>query len=204
MIKKDDELIRDLLDSLRRENKPRDGIHVSDLIFCLKESFFRRKNPIPPTDIQLGYFLDGARRHVLIQNLHGAEAEKQVENYGIHGTIDILDGFPIEIKTTRWLKDDVPPHYLRQLAYYMVLTDKRRGKILIHNLNAKKDSPVFVSFDVTLTEKEFEEHKKDLLARKARLELALMNDSVENLSTPNEAWKCSTCQYKIRCLSSTG
>ena len=79
----------------------RDGIHVSDLVYCLREAYFRKTNPVAFTEKQLGYFVDGARRHGELQNLLGAKNEVQVERFGVLGSIDVLLDKPCEIKTTR-------------------------------------------------------------------------------------------------------
>jgi len=114
------ELLSRFVESLRAQYDERDGIHVSDLIYCLREAYFKKTAPKELTETQLMFFLDGARRHVALQSLSGVECEVRVEGLGIVGTVDMLGTAPIEFKSTR-ARSGVPDHYLRQLGYYVEL-----------------------------------------------------------------------------------
>lgn len=81
----------------------REGIHMTDLVLCLRQSLARKLYPLPPTTKQLGYFFDGARRHQALQELYGKDnvAEWKGEFEGVSYSIDVYDDYPIEFKTTR-------------------------------------------------------------------------------------------------------
>lgn len=112
-------------------NKERIGVHVSDLIYCQRESIFRKLNPIPLTDKELNFFTSGKAIHGAIQDLAKHfpkyEIEKEIEfipveneftngldevkrldgiakDLKILAHIDLFDterGIPIEAKTAR-------------------------------------------------------------------------------------------------------
>jgi hypothetical protein len=51
-------------------NQPRDdGIHVSDINLCLRETVFRRIDPKPIKDREIGFFTIGRSIHDSIQTL---------------------------------------------------------------------------------------------------------------------------------------
>ena len=123
---KNSKLMTELKSALYVEyNKERTGVHVSDLIYCQRESVFRKLNPIAVTDKELNFFTSGQAIHTAIQTLAKShskyEIEKGVEFYPaqneytkniegvtkdlkIEAHIDLFDtvnNIPIEAKTAR-------------------------------------------------------------------------------------------------------
>lgn len=118
-------LMNELKSSLFVEyNKERIGIHVSDLIYCSRESVFRKLNPQTVTDKELNFFTSGQAIHTAIQTLakyhKKYEIEKEIEfipseneytkdidgikDLKISAHIDLFDtvnNIPIEAKTAR-------------------------------------------------------------------------------------------------------
>jgi hypothetical protein len=78
----------------------------------------------------------GKGHHDFLEALKGAVREAEVERFGMVGHIDMLEDYPIEIKTTRQPIEakNVPSHYLRQLAYYCVLTGSEKGFLVVFHL----------------------------------------------------------------------
>jgi CRISPR-associated protein Cas4 len=172
------------------------AIHVSDLVYCLRKAYYRLKGQ-PSTDMPtVEYQIIGKTLHQIIQNAF-AYVEQEIENYGIKGTVDILEGheakIPIEIKTTRKKIQnikDIPQTYLTQLAYYLVLLNTHIGYLAILNI-VEADLKLYV------VEINIEEVKKEMLGKKALLEYALQNSNPYIL--PKLEWMCPTCEYRSVC-----
>lgn len=106
-------------------NKERTGVHISDLIYCPRESLFRKLTPIALTDKELNFFTSGRAVHDAIETLAKVhpkyELEKEIEFYPAQNEytkdilgvtedlkllahIDLFDtvnNIPIEAKTAR-------------------------------------------------------------------------------------------------------
>jgi CRISPR-associated protein Cas4 len=181
----------------QHQNADRDKqIHVSDLVYCLRKAYFRLKGVTPTDETAVEYQVIGKTLHKIIQDAF-KYVEVEVENYGVKGTIDILEGqqtkIPIEIKTTRKKienEKDIPPTYLTQLAYYLTLLNTHVGYLVILNvINA--DLKIFT------VEINLEETKKQLLGKKQLLEYALQHENPMIL--PKLEWQCLTCEFRSAC-----
>ena len=183
---------------MERHNSMRRGIHVSDLVYCLREAYFRKVEPAEPTVKQLGFFVDGARRHKVLQELLGVESEVEVEKYGVVGHVDILLDAPVEIKTTRARKA-LPDHYFRQLGFYAVMLDVPRGYLIVQRLNG--DSP-WEFYRVEWSKEEFQLLDQELKHRANLLRAALNFHDFHRLPRVegDTAWKCQHCLYRQKCL----
>jgi len=181
-------------------SETREGIHVSDLIYCLREAYWRKVDPQTPSERQLGFYLDGARRHGALQALIDSPAEVGVEKWGVKGRIDLFwRGLPVEFKTTR-AREGVPDHYLRQLAYYCCLLGVRKGYLVIHRLVG---DPPFEFYSVEWTEEEMRGIEKELRERADLLREALEKGDPSMLPK-GEPWKCRWCPYRQRCEEMDG
>ena len=122
---KDNSVAERIKNNLGKEYaKGRPDVHVSDLVLCMRQALYRKLQPLPPTNIEIGFFLDGSRRHLILQSIYGRGIiERKVELEGVKGSIDIDDeGIPIEFKSTRsnLSRKQVSDHWVRQLIYYML------------------------------------------------------------------------------------
>jgi len=198
MVDKAPGLEKRFLSALReKQNSMREGIHVSDLVYCLREAYFRKVEPAEPSLKQLGFFVDGARRHRVLQELLGVESEVEVEKYGVVGHVDILLDAPVEIKTTR-ARNALPDHYFRQLGYYAVMLDVPRGYLVIQRLN--NDSP-WEFYRVEWSKEELQLLDRELKYRADLLRVALNFRDFHMLPRVEEsmAWKCRNCPYRDKC-----
>ncbi len=180
----------------------REGIHVSNLVYCLREAYWNKVDPAPPTEKTLSFFVDGARRHSVLESLSGARSEVKVERWGIHGTVDMLINGPVEVKTTR-AKSGIPDHYLKQLGYYAALMGVNRGYLIIQRLTAPNP---WEFYTVEWTPEEMQALAEDMRKKAKLLQQALKNRTPEILPDPGRdtAWKCRNCLYKKRCRGIRG
>jgi len=181
-------------------NKKRYGLHVSDLVYCLRKAYYRKKGVPEEVDFtsKLAMRL-GAIHHRFLE----FTGEREVENFGVVGHIDsIYDELPVEWKTTRSFYNGRPSaHYLKQLAYYLVLSGKKRGYLCVCYMNAKnqkngKYEPVIDRFKVILSQEEYQKTKKEILAKKEALEKALKNNGAPKAFSPAFGWECKCCGFK--------
>ncbi|BFI75441.1 Dna2/Cas4 domain-containing protein [Sulfurisphaera ohwakuensis] len=120
-------------------------IWVSELSRCLRYSFLARRTPVRFNAETLMKMHIGAGLHMRLQKIlakHGFEAEKRVERktalgFKIVGRIDVYDPSEeavYELKYTHHLGaiDKVKlSNYLRQLHYYMEMTEAKLGYLII-------------------------------------------------------------------------
>lgn len=127
----------------KRYNKPRAGIHVSDLLYCPRKNCFRKLDPQITKDEELNMFTSGKAIEQAVVELckeFPDEFEFQKTGYwnGITYSIDVwnkANNYPIEIKSYRGKSMDKPkPHYIDQLEAYMALTHSDYGEILVQCL----------------------------------------------------------------------
>jgi CRISPR/Cas system-associated exonuclease Cas4 (RecB family) len=173
-------------------------IHVTDLVYCLRKAYYRiTKTPITNTTT-VEYAIIGKTLHNIIENAF-TYTEKEIKNYGITATIDILEShetaIPIEIKTTRMKinnPQDIPQTYLTQLSYYLAMLDVRCGYLAILNV-------IDADLKLFLVEIEPELAKREMLGKKQLLEYALQQKNPYLL--PKLEWQCKSCEYREVCNS---
>ena len=124
------------------------------------------------------------------------------KNLGVIAHPDlVIDGVPIEIKTTRSAKAAPSNHYYTQLRYYMVMLGVKLGKILVESYNAKENP--WSETDVELTDNEMKMHEQNLIRDRDNMLLALEKKDWKLAShvktDPAKNWLCTKCPYKKKC-----
>ena len=181
------------------DEKRRSEIHVSDLVYCLKKAYFRKKGIKENHDPkELAVKSIGKGHHHIYETLKGAFRELEVRRYGVVGHIDLFEDCPIEIKTTRRkLKEigKIPEHYLRQVAYYCILTQKTRA-FLVYVYVVKPEIKIYeLDYSPCL-----EGYSKEFHFRLNLLRRALKEDRPGILAESNFKWECRYCSFKEVCL----
>jgi len=195
-----------LLKLQKRYDISRTGIHVSDLVYCLREAYWKKKDPQPQTVKTLSFFVDGARRHEALQELLDVDSEVEVEKYGVVGHVDMLEEdlfnfIPVEVKTTR-SQNSLPEHYLKQLGFYAVLLGVKSGCLVIQRLINEDPWEFYL---VEWTHEEITELEEEMKHKASLLQNALKNETPEILPKAEQTmnWKCQNCLYKQRCGDET-
>jgi CRISPR/Cas system-associated exonuclease Cas4 (RecB family) len=202
-----------LLDNMNeRFSKPRPEIHVSDLVYCNRQTVFRKLKPKPNTERELSYFSAGRGHHDVLEGLHGAEREVEREWSEIQAHYDLLDKTVLEVKTTRSFKRDIKAHWIRQLAYYCAIENQSVGKLIILYLFSQRatkknpnPSPDLIE-TYTITFPDLDVIRRDLLQRRDLLIKAL--DAKNPVLAPGvrsdaeNSWLCRNCSYKTECDAS--
>jgi hypothetical protein len=227
------------LEKLREKyDVEREGIHISGLVYCLRETFARKYMPLPQTLTSLFYFLDGEQRHKGFQGLVPyLQNEVEIKNEGLIGTMDLFGKFIdikgtkefvegvidtnsiIEIKSTRAKpRGEIPPHYLRQGAYYCLLEGKKSFTLMTQHINHGE----IVFLDVEFSDDELSDFYKDMIGGRDLLVRAYeAADEAKIQCKENEKflrqaylnifdalpmcresmrWKCTNCLYHGLCF----
>ncbi len=207
-IREDKQIEQRILENLKSEySLVRDEIHVTDLVLCLRQSLFRKFKRIPPGIKQLGYFLDGARRHETLQKLYSAKdpahiiAEKKGVFEGVSFSIDIYHNIPIEFKTTRASRA-ISDHWIRQLAYYMLAVDSNVGILQVQRIMPRDNEDLFPSYLLEFTSEEqrlswlneFHERRNMMYYAYDRSDV-----SMAPIYRGDNSWVCKECPYKFDC-----
>jgi CRISPR/Cas system-associated exonuclease Cas4 (RecB family) len=197
-------IVQRLVDGLvRRQDPGRTGIHVSDLTLCLRKAYYSRTSPREPTPETLGYYVDGGRRDFIIKGLLGTKVTAS-EKDGIWFTPDSIDemGNPIEIKTTR-APEGISRHYLTQLAYYMVLLAKDKGRLVIQRVGFRRNDMPFEAYDYEFEPGEMERYRQEMHDKRDALKRALdQRDASKVPSVRHDLvynWLCRTCSWNQEC-----
>ncbi len=130
-------LVQKLMNNINRPRQENhEEIYVTELVYCLKKAFYKRMGiQERTTEKNLIHMILGKASHYILERYIGLKSEIPVEKYGVKGRIDVYDKRVIEIKTVRNKKirvpTDIPEHYKRQIAYYIILADSESIGILI-------------------------------------------------------------------------
>jgi len=192
-----------VLDKFRKEE--REGIHVSDLLFCPRKTYLQKKGLLPPSDEELLYWVIGKGYHSLLE---GEISEVQLQIDGVIGTLDTiqLEGnlvVPVEFKSTRASsRREVleMSHWIEQcLAYAKICgVSQVRLRILYLMGDYRELKPQLKSFILKFTEEEVENFWTKLLSRKHYLQFALENSSPPP-PQPKYDWECQRCPERKTC-----
>lgn len=183
-------------DILAKSNKERVGIHLSDLDYCLKKSYYRKLHPQPITEKQGIMFAIGYG----VQNYLYDEKEVLIIVDEICCSPDYYKG--IEIKTTRaGMKafDPCKPQWLMRMMGYckaLGITEYLLSVIFVIPADIK-------SWRFSFTESEIEANWRQVLKRKEILETAFSFE-IPPLIDYHQPWECKLCSYSGYCLNGLG
>jgi len=125
---------------------------------------------------------------------------------------DIILDMPIELKSNKtetiWMdkfntmSEPPPASNVKQLLYYMAMTDKNYGRLLIQYMNQKKKSP-WREIDYYRTKEELAAIRQEI-AHRARLYKIARDAKDPSLALhvandPDEKYLCKMCPYKSPC-----
>lgn len=238
VIRKDKSFNTNLINKLRKEyekTKRKDKVtHVSDIITvpnCIRRAWYGREYP-EENEIDnnsVGHFLRGQASEYAITKLASAGVAQLDVTFSetVKGHPDIAGKETIyELKDTTVLDrlDFTHPNfrsYLRQLLYYMVMTDREKGIISIkYNtpqlifqrrvaegelyLKPYGSRPGIESWDIYLPMDDPVRQQliEEIISREKLFQTALSEHKVDNLPRlPSEfvKSKCNYCPYKKRC-----
>lgn len=111
-------------------------------------------------------------------------------------------GNPIEIKTTR-ASEGVSRHYIIQLAYYMVLLSKDKGRLVIQRVGFRRGNTPFEAYDYEFEPGEMERYRQEMCDKRDALRQALDERDPSRVpavrSDSERNWLCKTCPWSKEC-----
>lgn len=213
-MERDEAAERDFFERAKKYySKRRSGIHLSDLVRCLRVAYWNRIDPIPPNDDDALFFILGSGHHSVIQEIFGEAAEVRTSLDGISMTIDVLDGdVPTELKTTRSSVDkhdqmgimEAARMYADQTAGYAAAKESMWGRLFVFHLLGKWNppKPVLRAYKVRFESAQDREDYVNWL--KARRDL-LVESWKTNTIPPGPRFKFECvqwhCKFAERCVS---
>ena len=114
-----------LIKKIHKSLEPREGTHVTDLVGCLRRTWYQIADPLPERVSEVLYRVMGTAMHSIIED-EGDDniiTELSLEYKGVVGTVDAY--YPVhkrlvDHKTTRWLTPSKLPYgdHERQVNIY--------------------------------------------------------------------------------------
>lgn len=196
-----DRIKQHVLDFVNKQYPKDDNrIWVTDILYCLRKAYYRRKNPKPIPLDQAWRMYIGTLIHNDIEGAYNDPDKKfevPIYNTGavLVGKYDVLDDDTIyELKVVdsnyKYFLDKKGPseEYKNQLRIYMHVKGKQQGKLayLMH-----KDA---IMVPITLEGFSMDE----MLTRAAVLWDALKTNTLPPKT--EEAWQCKMCEYREECM----
>jgi CRISPR/Cas system-associated exonuclease Cas4 (RecB family) len=117
------------------ENSDRSGIHATDLLGCLRRSYFSKISPSPEYVSDLIIRTLGTLTHAILEDDHDFfQSELPLEFEGVEGRVDLYypkTGDVVDFKTTRWLDKSKLPYgeHEMQVNVYAWLLANNDGKV---------------------------------------------------------------------------
>lgn len=104
-----------LIKRIHQALEPREGIHVTDLVHCLKRAYYDATEPVPERVSDVMYRVLGTATHALLEDEQDENliTELPLEYQGVVGRVDAYypeKGILVDFKTTRWLMPDRLPY----------------------------------------------------------------------------------------------
>lgn len=201
-------LEKDLKERVREklQSTDRDGIHASDLL-SPRLSYFRKTQPVPISEDEIGYFATGHGHHYfMVELLTGLKGESQEESkyseeYGITYSPDIAVSFS-EFKTSRLPKEPASEaeavklfeDYAQQSLIYALCEKKDYWNLYVLYIGLRKPkvgifAPRLRAYRITWTEAELQDGEQWVKETVEDLQQALATNQYDHLPLCAE-YKC--------------
>ena len=175
----------------------REGIHVTDCIYCLRKAYWNRINPLPPTPTEILFFIRGLGMQ---DALLGKDSPPEITHQGIILSPDYYkNGVLAELKTTmigvkRLDAYDFPDGWKKQLMAYCYVLKLHSSLLIVFPLFQTQ----LLSYIGECEDEELEANWKWMEGRRDMLEDAYTNDVLPAVEE-EEKWQCDNCRYALRC-----
>jgi hypothetical protein len=216
MIKTDNaELSRLILNHLSDKYKlkqPREGIHLSTLVYCLTRSYLDRQHNIEPTDEELMLFALGYGLQDVL-----TPPDAQTPTYEFEGIVyrpDMMfyvnDMGLVEIKTTRMSskKQDLPDTwieyikggcYIRNKVLPSLSSRTYSLSVLYMMGNYAPPFPNIAAYMLEFEQQELDENWQYLITRRDVYQSHLANNTPPTPRIWCKVWECKNCRYNLQC-----
>lgn len=200
------------LENLYRDSSRKDGIHATDLIYCLTRSWYDKCKPLPPTPDEVMLFSIGWGLQQVMFPI-----EQQMEPVEIDGIICSPDfksrAGAAELKTTRMsamrknkttgISDyaEFPETWVEQIKAYCYVTKQTEYDLLVLHLLGSYNPPfpILVGWKLTFEWEEIVQFWYYLMSRKEILDHALLTTMPPTPYQYCKEWECKNCRDSLRC-----
>lgn len=192
-----------LFDSIRQRghyDEPREGTHLSDLLYCNYKTYYRKKGLTAPlSDEQVMLFMTG---YAFQYFLFPKNDEKTYEKDGIICSPDVDEPLA-EVKSTRAnmnkFRVEENQHYIEQCAGYCCVKEVLSCDLIVFFVmgNYAPPFPDTKIFEINFTEEELEDYWLRFLVRREILEDALAKDTLPDPHFGYE-WECKKNRCEVR------
>ena len=227
------QILEAIAQGMEDDGPPRpEGIHVSDLLFCLRKAVVRRFQPDPISPQRTLLFAMGRGMQAYLSRASQDEPPMVLD--GIWGTVDQLQtgvpALPLEYKATFSHPGWGPSaHYFQQLASYCKMQGVLEGALVLFYVDGYRafpkpkgftppegpkgtDRPVLLVYRVAFSQDDLDNWWWEMLQRKNVLENALeeaapltLQQRVELVPlTEHWTWECGACPLGGLCLGGLG
>lgn len=173
---------------------------VTDLLYCLRKTFFNKTNPKPKTlesafNLYRGKVFDNLWTPLFKHNQ--VRCTHRVKNYPItiSGKYDFIDekGILTDLKTAKSLFyiNEAGPEYVKQIRFYAYVNAVEKAQILYVDFGSVKVFPVEVG-DCT-------ELINELEGKAILLWAALQKGKPPTRCPDTPEWLCSKCEHQMEC-----
>jgi len=199
-----------LTQSLVQEQKPREGIHLTDLTSpCLRKVFLSKTQRLPQTTEDFLRLALGRGHHGMLEESPSSEVSLEAD--GVRATMDGLERgkngqmIPIEWKTTRMSSRTRPeecPWWLEQIAGYCWMWGSLEARLYVVHMagDYKIDrNPQIKAYDISFTGGDLQENWQNLMLRRDILQQALDTDTPPEGPRDGMEWACKNCSGRNIC-----
>ena len=206
------DLDRIVLDALAEKYKlleRREGIHLSDLTYCLTKSYWDCTAPLPPTDKELLLFATGYGLQEVMTPSCGKSLVYELDEITYRPdsvfpvTIAGVESL-VEMKSTRagvkrYQDGELPETWVTYMMGGAFIRDTDTYHLAVIYL-AERGSAAIISETITFEREELEYNWKWLLERKDIYKKALRTEIAPDPFIYNVAkWLCTNCRYRTVC-----
>jgi len=191
-----DEIVIEIAKEMQEDR--RDEVHVTDLVGCIRASYFRkvygvRFNLTQAISVILGLGVHEFFIPYLAGRL-GGDYEVEVEYEGIKGRADVVtDEYVVEVKTVNNIPIQPFRSHLEQLNFYMQVLDKPKGYVFYIGRSSYKVAMYEYYGDRELFLRTLEKGKELIKALKER------KPPKCNLGIVDQHFYCRNCMYRGEC-----
>ena len=223
-IRESSRLRKKFLERLRSHQEAREGVHVSDLLYCVRQAWHSRNGTPPPEDSALLLWLRGHSHQNLLSGKKNREVQVRWCAYCdvIHdghtvrscslcgselliGTKDwMYRGVPVEFKSTlkssKSSLEDLP-WYRDQAVFYAVMTGEDRAIVVVYHVYGsygQRPEPELRVYEITEIDVVDRERIR-LLARERMQRLLADTEPPLDEHSPAYDWVCQYC-HVITCV----
>lgn len=173
-------------------------VHISEVLRCLRQSYYSRTEPTPVTAEKVMHFAIG---YALQEWFFGPEADGEEHN-GIVFSVDLKIGTDVlEFKSTRKSyetkkgKFEPNPEWIERTTAYCAVHNVKRAHILVYFIH----QDALHAWTIEPTDEEIQEVKRKFGERAGILTQALTSGEAPPVTTRSAEWECKFCPYTIHC-----